>query len=54
MGPSAIDLRTIPLFQGFSDDELTQLGGLFTDVAVDPGQPLLPPHDRRGRAGAAG
>jgi len=41
MRPSATDLRTIPLFQGFTDDELAQLGGLFTDVAVDPSQPLF-------------
>ena len=34
MGPSATELRTIPLFQGFGDEELGQLGGLFTTVTT--------------------
>lgn len=41
MGPSATDLRTIPLFHGFSDDELGLLGRLFTRVSVDPSRPLF-------------
>lgn len=41
MGPTASELRTIPLFQGFSDDELAQLGGLFTRLVVDPQAPLF-------------
>ncbi len=32
MGPSASELRIIPLFQGFGDDELTALGRLFARV----------------------
>jgi CRP-like cAMP-binding protein len=34
-------LRTIPLFHGFTDDELAALGGLFERVAVDPARPLF-------------
>jgi CRP/FNR family cyclic AMP-dependent transcriptional regulator len=30
MGPSSSDLRTIPLFRGFDDDALAELGGMFT------------------------
>ena len=41
MGPSATELRTIPLFQGFGDEELGQLGGLFTKVTINPGKPLF-------------
>lgn len=41
MGPSATDLRTIPLFHGFSDDELGLLGRLFTRLSVDPSRPLF-------------
>jgi CRP/FNR family cyclic AMP-dependent transcriptional regulator len=36
MVPSAIDLRTIPLFQGFADDELGALAALFIRVAGRP------------------
>ncbi|HSD88355.1 MAG TPA: cyclic nucleotide-binding domain-containing protein [Kofleriaceae bacterium] len=32
MGPSASELRTIPLFHGFSDVELSEIAGLFTQV----------------------
>jgi CRP-like cAMP-binding protein len=40
MGPSASELRTIPLFHGFSDAELAAIAGLFTQV--DPGgKPLF-------------
>jgi CRP-like cAMP-binding protein len=41
MGPSAIELRTIPLFQGFGDAELGEIGTLFTPVAIDPQTPLF-------------
>lgn len=41
MAPTAGELRTIPLFHGFGDDELAQLGGLFQPVAVDPARPLF-------------
>lgn len=40
-GPSAIELRTIPLFQGFGDEELARLSSLFTRVTVDPAKPLF-------------
>ncbi len=35
MGPTANELRTIPLFHGFSDDELRDIGRLFAPVAID-------------------
>ena len=41
MGPSASELRTIPLFHGFGDHELAQLGKLFTRVELDPEMPLF-------------
>ncbi|MBA3451760.1 MAG: cyclic nucleotide-binding domain-containing protein [Deltaproteobacteria bacterium] len=41
MGPSSTELRTIPLFQGFGDEELAQLGRLFTRVTVDATKPLF-------------
>lgn len=41
MGPRASELRTIPLFQGFGDDELASVGGLFARVDVDPDRPLF-------------
>jgi len=41
MGPTASELRTIQLFQGFGDAELAEIGGLFTAVTVDPGKPLF-------------
>jgi len=41
MGPSATELRTIPLFQGFGDEELAQLGRLFTRVTIDATKPLF-------------
>ena len=41
MGPSASELRTIPLFQGFADGDLSALGALFARVEVDPRRPLF-------------
>ena len=41
MGPTVNELRTIPLFQGFGDDELTQLGTLFAKVTASPDKPLF-------------
>jgi CRP/FNR family transcriptional regulator, cyclic AMP receptor protein len=39
MGPSVSELRTIPLFNGFSDAELGAIAGLFTQV--EPGNKPL-------------
>jgi CRP/FNR family transcriptional regulator, cyclic AMP receptor protein len=36
MAPRLDDLRTIPLFRGFSDDDLAEVAGLFTAVSPDP------------------
>lgn len=41
MGPRVGELRTIPLFHGFGDDELASLGGLFSRVEVDPQKALF-------------
>lgn len=41
MGPSGQELRTIPLFQGFGDDELARLGSLFARVQIDASKPLF-------------
>jgi len=41
MGPSATDLRTIPLFNGFRDAELAKLGALFKRVESKPEVPLF-------------
>lgn len=41
MGPSASELRTIPLFQGFADDELAALSALCERITVDPARPLF-------------
>lgn len=41
MGPSATELRTIPLFHGFGDEELGKLSNLFSKVTVDPAKPLF-------------
>ncbi|HEX2690801.1 MAG TPA: cyclic nucleotide-binding domain-containing protein [Kofleriaceae bacterium] len=41
MGPSASDLRTIPLFRGFEDDALDELGRLFTRIIIDDSVPLF-------------
>jgi CRP/FNR family cyclic AMP-dependent transcriptional regulator len=41
MGPTASELRTIQLFQGFGDAELAEIGGLFTAVTIDPSRPLF-------------
>jgi CRP-like cAMP-binding protein len=35
MAPSAAELRTIPLFRGFSDEALAEISGLFTPIVVD-------------------
>jgi CRP/FNR family transcriptional regulator, cyclic AMP receptor protein len=40
MGPSASELRTIPLFHGFSDAELGAIAGLFAQVDEN-GKPLF-------------
>jgi CRP-like cAMP-binding protein len=45
MGPSPSELRTIPLFGGFSDDELRGIGALFQRVDVDPARPLFDVHE---------
>jgi CRP-like cAMP-binding protein len=45
MGPSVSELRTIPLFQGFADDELRAVGALFVQVDVDGGKPLFDVHE---------
>lgn len=46
MGPRVDHLRLVPLFRGFSDEELTEIGRLFEPAAVradgslfDPGEP---------------
>jgi CRP-like cAMP-binding protein len=39
MGPTASELRTIPLFHGFEDEELTEIGALFK--AATPGDKPL-------------
>jgi CRP/FNR family transcriptional regulator, cyclic AMP receptor protein len=41
MGPSAGELRTIPLFHGFGDDELREIGDLFARVETPPDTPLF-------------
>ena len=41
MGPSATELRTIPLFQHFTDGELAEVGALFQRVEARPGVPLF-------------
>jgi CRP-like cAMP-binding protein len=40
MGPSASELRTIPLFHGFADDELAEVADLFKHVEAT-GKPLF-------------
>jgi CRP-like cAMP-binding protein len=40
MGPRASELRTIPLFQGFGDDELASVG-CCSRVSIDPKKPLF-------------
>jgi len=40
MGPTASELRTIPLFHGFEDEELTEIGQLFGPVTPG-GKPLF-------------
>lgn len=41
MGPSAAELRTIPLFHGFSDDELAELGAMFVRIESGLGKLLF-------------
>jgi CRP-like cAMP-binding protein len=41
MGPSSSDLRTIPLFRGFGDGALAELGDLFNLLVVDETVPLF-------------
>jgi len=41
MAPSVSELRTIPLFAGFGDAELGEIGARFKPVAVDPNKPLF-------------
>jgi CRP/FNR family transcriptional regulator, cyclic AMP receptor protein len=41
MGPTASELRTIPLFQGFGDADLAEIGALFATVKADPATPLF-------------
>ncbi|HEY0479461.1 MAG TPA: cyclic nucleotide-binding domain-containing protein [Kofleriaceae bacterium] len=41
MGPSASELRTMPLFRGFADDALAELGGLFSQLVIDEARPLF-------------
>jgi len=41
MGPSASELRTIPLFQGFADAELAAVSALCERITVDPKRPLF-------------
>ena len=44
-GPSASELRTIPLFHGFGAEELRAIGDLFTRVETDPNTPLFDIHE---------
>ncbi len=41
MGPSAADLRAIPLFRGFDEHALGELAALFTRVTVNASAPLF-------------
>lgn len=41
LGPSPDDLRTVPLFQGFTDEELAGLGRLFRRVPATARSPLF-------------
>ena len=45
MGPSATELRTIPLFQGFGDDDLAAVAKLFVRVEGDGKAPLFDVHE---------
>src|SRR5215207_5341221 len=36
-GPRSVDLRTIPLFRGFTDDELAEIAGLFEPAELRAG-----------------
>src|SRR3989442_1083002 len=41
MGPSATDLRTIPLFHNFVEAELASIGALFSPAKVEQGKALF-------------
>jgi CRP-like cAMP-binding protein len=41
MPPSAVELRTIPLFHGLTDEELGELAGKFLPVTIDANKPLF-------------
>ena len=41
MGPRESELRTIPLFQGFGDEELASVSKLFTRVDITPDKALF-------------
>lgn len=41
MGPSATELRTIPLFHGFGDEELSEVSDLFKQVDPHAKEPLF-------------
>ena len=41
MAPTASELRTIPLFAGFGDAELGEIGARFKPVTVNPAKPLF-------------
>ncbi|HEY1555836.1 MAG TPA: cyclic nucleotide-binding domain-containing protein [Kofleriaceae bacterium] len=45
MLPTPTELRTIPLFHGFSDGDLGALGALFARVESDPAKPLFDVHE---------
>ncbi|MDB4955922.1 MAG: putative transcriptional regulator, Crp/Fnr family [Myxococcales bacterium] len=44
-GPTGGELRTITLFHGFGDEELRDIGALFTRVEIDPKTPLFDLHE---------
>jgi CRP/FNR family transcriptional regulator, cyclic AMP receptor protein len=46
MGPSPSDLRTISLFQGFTDEELADVAELFVRAEPHHGKPLFDVHDQ--------
>jgi hypothetical protein len=41
MGPRVEHLRLVPLFRGFSDDELTEIAALFEPAQVRPDRSLF-------------
>ena len=44
-GPRLDDLRTIPLFRGFADEDLAAIAGVFTRVTARPGGVLFEPDE---------